>query len=56
MTADDNPDSERTRRFDEQMNELRPGEIRDVKKPPVWAGETATSYFPRGLPPKYREG
>jgi hypothetical protein len=23
------------------------------KKPPVWAGETATPYFPVGLPPKY---
>ncbi len=26
-----------------------------VKKPPEWAGETATSYFPVGLPPKYRQ-
>src|SRR5579872_299067 len=26
------------------------------KSPPVQAGGVATSYFPRGLPPKYREG
>ena len=26
------------------------------KNPPVEAGGAATSYFPRGLPPKYRQG
>jgi hypothetical protein len=27
----------------------------DIEKPPMWAGETATSYFPVELPLKYRE-
>ncbi len=26
-----------------------------MKKPPMWAGETATSYFPMGLPPQYHQ-
>jgi hypothetical protein len=41
----------------EQMHNL--GEkrlfVEGKKKPPMWAGETATSYFPVELPLKYRE-
>jgi hypothetical protein len=30
--------------------------INPTKNPPLQAGGMATSYFPRGLPPKYRRG